>query len=190
MVIGYLPSSGLLVGAPSDVVKGIGLVSSVLAALGYTVNRTNLKRALVSGVSAAARVSGVLFLALGLGVGAVAMSTPGCAPATQAASCTLTTLEQQVGNQTLAQEVEAALLAGNYLAALEGVAVTAGEVAVNCVLTAIRDLAGAELAAGSAAAGSAAAGSGSGVAAHSVELDRAQLLYDRATAALKARGGK
>lgn len=185
MVIGYLPSSGLLVGAPSDVVKGIGLVSSVLAALGYTVNRTNLKRALVSGVSAAARVSGVLFLALGLGVGAVAMSTPGCAPATQAASCTLTTLEQQVGNQTLAQEVEAALLAGNYLAALEGVAVTAGEVAVNCVLTAIRDLAGAELAAGSAAAGS-----GSGVAAHSVELDRAQLLYDRATAALKARGGK
>jgi hypothetical protein len=182
MVIGVLPTSGLLIGAPSDVVKAIGLISSVLAALGYTANRTSLKRAYLATSPAKISLPGgtaVLALVLALSTAGVAITTPGCAAATQAATCTLATLETEVGNQTLAAQVEAALLSDNYLAALTDLGVKAGVDAVNCVLTAIRDLASGELAAGSA-----------GSAAPAVVPSRTQLLRDRAVLVLKARGGK
>jgi len=45
IIVGALPSSGLLVGAPPVVIQVVGIISAVLAALGYTTNRTSLKKA-------------------------------------------------------------------------------------------------------------------------------------------------
>lgn len=179
MFLGYLPSSGLLANDPPAVVKAVGLISSVLAALGYTTNRTNLKRALTRVGSSA-----VLIITLGLGLGATLAAMPGCATAKAVGTCELTTLEQGSNGSTLLAQVEADLLSAQYLAALETTAATAGEAAVTCVLQAIEAFTAAELGLG---AGS---GSGSGGAVAPAVVSRTQLLHDNAAAALKARAVK
>ena len=175
----------------SEASKIAMMISTCLAALGYGANQTMIKRAHLQAQSgyatarasyahAIARVAGGVttlaisfFATMMLGSAVLALSS--CAPAQQAATCTLTTLEQSVGNQTLGTAVENALLQDNYLAALEAIATTAGEDAVNCVLAAIRDL---------NATGSSAA------PATPAAMGRAQLLHDRAVDALSKRTPK
>ena len=177
-LLGALPSSGLLANDPPAVVKAVGLATAALAAMGYTANRTNLKRALVAG-------SGALIVSLGLAIGVtIAALSPGCATAKAVGTCELTTLEQGSNGSTLLAQVEADLLKAQYLAALETTAATVGEAAVTCVLQAIEAFTTSELGLG---AGS---GSGSGGAVAPAVVSRTQLLHDNAAAALKARAVK
>jgi hypothetical protein len=177
---GTIPTSG-------PVAQVAAIAATLLTALGYTVARTSVKNNAIPGarVVRSAATVGLGFL-MALSIGSIALSQSGCATATAIGACTVSTLEGSgSGGQPVLNQVEADLLSAQYLAALESTAIAVGDAVVNCALTAIRDLTAAEL------ANLLGSGSGSGSAASPAiahDLTTAQLLHDRAVAALKARG--
>lgn len=160
--------------ATSEATRIATIIALILGALGYPVvtsvaNSASARsleiRARAARVAAGA-VSVVAAFMFVLSIGMVTIGTmPGCAGAKAFGSCTVSSLEQDVGDGTLAQAVEKALDSADYAGAIAGLITKIGEQEVACAVLAIAAIEAPLPAAGSGSGSAVAAGSGSGSAA-------------------------
>jgi len=121
------------------------IIAANLAALGYGATTTN--KAVKAAVRATASRASSMLVA-GLAVGAIlGVAIQGCAgapkPVAVFGSCTVISLEQDVGDGTLAKAVEQALLQDDYVGAIAGLVAKLGAQEVSCAVLAIDAIDGA-----------------------------------------------
>jgi len=181
MILGALPSTGLLVGAPPAALQIVGLISSVLAALGYTTNRTSLKKAHLALSSAPANDNAaaaparleqagfvrarVMLVLAAISIVFLTMCTAGQKWTNSFVGCEKADFGKMIGSgagsQDVLRAVEDLILKNpaDLEAELAGLVVQSTLITVNCAITATEELLASQVGSG---AGSA-AGSGSGV---------------------------
>jgi len=168
MILGILPNTGLLANAPLAL-KIVGLASSVLAALGYTANRTSLKRAhLVAhmtaryaappssslgarAATAAALVGLVVAAAIGCGSSSTGATSPIQAGGDAFLQCEGTDLSQDVGSGSLLATVATDIVSADYEKLIADLIAKLGGQVVGCAVIAVDTVAEAGKTSGAAA---------------------------------------
>lgn len=119
------------------------IIAANLAALGYGQKTVQTTARLA--VRAALKRSQLIVLGLGLGA-LLGLGVNACAgapkPIATFGACSVSSLEADVGNGTLLNAVEQALLADNYAEAIAGLITKVGEQEVSCAVLAIDDVLG------------------------------------------------
>jgi hypothetical protein len=160
MLIGALPSSGLIANAPLAA-KLVGMAAAVLAALGYTTNRTNLKRAhLALDLSAAPANSNKLptaaagvaaaALAVFVALGSVGANTATAAPIAQP-KVDVIGLQCTAQDLALVKTVSDDLVGADYANAIDKRIASSGNTATGCAVLTVQTVAQAGKTSGAAA---------------------------------------
>lgn len=159
MLLGALPSSGLIANSPLAA-KLVGMAIAALAALGYTANRTNLKKALIGNLpqslpansnktATAATAAAAALVAVLVGLGS--MQTATAAPATIAPHVAVIGLQCMAQDRALIKTAADDLVGVDYASSIGKLIESSGNTATGCAVLTVQAVAQAGKTSGAAA---------------------------------------